>query len=102
MLREPEESPQWDDEFYQAVMDAVSSGVPMLTDALRRLNDAASVLCDMKEGDARVASAKKWTETLLRSSDPSAVFTTLTLRSSQESMVFGLVAESSSKEAQHV
>jgi hypothetical protein len=89
LLRDPQDSASWVGEFRRAVLGAVAAGVPLLTDSLRRLQDAVRVLHDI-EPDSPSTEAKQWARRMLRASDPDELFTTLTLPEADVKHVFGL------------
>lgn len=87
LLRELHEAPDvaaWTQEFRSTVLGAARCGVPLLTDSLRRLRDAAAVLRDMEPQSEEVAAAAGWTDRMLRAADPDAAFTTLVLADEAE------------------
>jgi hypothetical protein len=83
-LNEGTDEQAWKAELRGAVLGAARCGLPLLTDSLRRLRDAAGVLHDIEPQSEDAAAAVAWTDRLLRAADPDAVFTTLTLRDSPD------------------
>jgi hypothetical protein len=79
LLREPEETTAWQDEFRAAVSMAATAGLPLLVDSLRRLREALSVLSDLDEGAAQTPRRTRWCDRMLRAADPDALFVTVTV-----------------------
>jgi hypothetical protein len=88
LLRSPEDTAAWRDQFRAATLGSVTTGVPVLSDSLRCLRQALGVLQDFDDS-ARVADARSWCNGLIRSLDADAVFTTVTINTKQLEWLWG-------------
>ena len=88
MLRSPQDTAPWRDEFRAATLGAVATGMPVLSDSLRSLRRALGVLDDF-DGSAQVRNARAWCDRLVRGLDVDAVFTTVTLDAAHLDWIWG-------------
>jgi hypothetical protein len=88
MLRSPQDTAQWRDQFRAATLGAVKTGMPVLSDSLRYLRRALGVLDDFDDS-APVQGAQAWCDRLVRGLDVDAVFTTVTVNRAQLDWIWG-------------
>jgi hypothetical protein len=88
LLRAPQATQAWKDELRKAVLDAARAGVPLLSDSLRHLRDAAIVLTEGEEKETRPKrkGVAAWCDQRVRRMDRDNVFTTLTIEGDASSI----------------
>jgi hypothetical protein len=80
---------KWHEELRSAVLGSCAAGIPLLSDCVRHLRAALTVLRGAEQIDPVVGAASVWCNRLARAMDADSVFTTLTLKSKDEPLVWG-------------